>query len=262
MKPENIAISLSLIILTGCQYAFGKASASENYRTLSQSYKIEYEKFQNGLRTKKTDKEFQKAFDSEPTLKYSIKMAELMKANPDDPAAEDAAIWLMLNAWHTSKADTQRIAACKFLNERHSKSAKLDEVVPHLRYLNDQASADFLRKVIKENPSSKIRGLACLALGCRLADSPGAALLELPVKEDSRASEARSLLKEARDKYGSIEYREGKVSALASAQLYELDYLMPGKKAPEIEGEDVNGKKLKLSSYKGKVILLSYFGDW
>ena len=32
--------------------------------------------------------------------------------------------------------------------------------------------------------------------------------------------------------------------------------------APEIEGEDVDGTGFKLSDYRGKVILLDFWGDW
>jgi hypothetical protein len=32
--------------------------------------------------------------------------------------------------------------------------------------------------------------------------------------------------------------------------------------APEIEGEDLFGAKLKLSDYRGKVVLLDFWGTW
>ena len=35
-----------------------------------------------------------------------------------------------------------------------------------------------------------------------------------------------------------------------------------GKPAPEIAGEDIDGKKFKLSDYKGKVVLLDFWGNW
>ncbi|MBI4659689.1 MAG: PDZ domain-containing protein [Verrucomicrobia bacterium] len=36
----------------------------------------------------------------------------------------------------------------------------------------------------------------------------------------------------------------------------------PGKAAPEIEGEDMDGKKFKLSDYRGKAVMLDFWGDW
>jgi cytochrome oxidase Cu insertion factor (SCO1/SenC/PrrC family) len=35
-----------------------------------------------------------------------------------------------------------------------------------------------------------------------------------------------------------------------------------GKTAPDIKGKDVNGKAIKLSDFKGKVVVLDFFGDW
>jgi hypothetical protein len=35
-----------------------------------------------------------------------------------------------------------------------------------------------------------------------------------------------------------------------------------GQPAPEIEGTDLDGQPLKLSDYRGKVVLLSFWGKW
>lgn len=44
--------------------------------------------------------------------------------------------------------------------------------------------------------------------------------------------------------------------------LFTLKNLAVGKKAPEIEGEDLEGKKFKLSDYRGKVVSLVFWGSW
>ena len=35
-----------------------------------------------------------------------------------------------------------------------------------------------------------------------------------------------------------------------------------GQLAPEIEGEDLDGIPFKLSDYRGKVVMLDFYGDW
>jgi cytochrome oxidase Cu insertion factor (SCO1/SenC/PrrC family) len=35
-----------------------------------------------------------------------------------------------------------------------------------------------------------------------------------------------------------------------------------GQIAPQIEGEDIDGKHFKLSDYKGKVVLLDFWATW
>ena len=38
--------------------------------------------------------------------------------------------------------------------------------------------------------------------------------------------------------------------------------LVIGKEVPDIEGEDIDGKKFKLSEYRGKVVVLDFWGNW
>ena len=35
-----------------------------------------------------------------------------------------------------------------------------------------------------------------------------------------------------------------------------------GNQAPEISGEDIDGVAFKLSDYRGKVVVLDFWGDW
>jgi cytochrome oxidase Cu insertion factor (SCO1/SenC/PrrC family) len=42
----------------------------------------------------------------------------------------------------------------------------------------------------------------------------------------------------------------------------ETSPLAIGSVAPEIEGEDVDGQPFKLSDYRGKVVVLDFWGDW
>lgn len=48
----------------------------------------------------------------------------------------------------------------------------------------------------------------------------------------------------------------------ARATLYAIRSLAVGKVAPEIEGEDIDGKPMKLSDYRGKVVVLCFWGTW
>jgi len=41
-----------------------------------------------------------------------------------------------------------------------------------------------------------------------------------------------------------------------------LRNLAPGKPAPNITGSDINGKKINLSDYRGKYVLLAFWGSW
>jgi cytochrome oxidase Cu insertion factor (SCO1/SenC/PrrC family) len=49
---------------------------------------------------------------------------------------------------------------------------------------------------------------------------------------------------------------------MAKGELFEMSNLVIGKVTPEIEGEDIDGKRFKLSDYRGKVVLLDFWGNW
>lgn len=57
----------------------------------------------------------------------------------------------------------------------------------------------------------------------------------------------------------SLEYPIGE---LATPMLFAFEHLRDGKPAPEIVGNDVDGKPFKLSDYRGKVVVVDSFSDW
>ena len=48
----------------------------------------------------------------------------------------------------------------------------------------------------------------------------------------------------------------------ASGTIFEKTRLQIGMEAPDIVGEDLDGVEFKLSDYRGKVVLLDFWGDW
>lgn len=49
---------------------------------------------------------------------------------------------------------------------------------------------------------------------------------------------------------------------IAKNVLNELKNLGIGKTAPDVSGEDINGKPMKLTDFRGKVVVLDFWGDW
>ena len=48
----------------------------------------------------------------------------------------------------------------------------------------------------------------------------------------------------------------------AKQRLFAMQNIGIGKVAPEIEGVDLDGQEFKLSDYRGKVVLIDFWGDW
>jgi cytochrome oxidase Cu insertion factor (SCO1/SenC/PrrC family) len=57
--------------------------------------------------------------------------------------------------------------------------------------------------------------------------------------------------------YADTEYAER-----AENGIFELEHLAIGKVAPDFEATDQDGKKFELSDYRGKVVVLDFWGFW
>ena len=64
------------------------------------------------------------------------------------------------------------------------------------------------------------------------------------------------------EKYSNVRTYKGELSELAGREKFKIEHLSVGGNAPEIIGEDIAGKAMKLSDYRGKVVLLDFWGDW
>jgi len=71
-----------------------------------------------------------------------------------------------------------------------------------------------------------------------------------------------ALLARVEKEFADVDTGRGKLGARAKAALHELRDLAIGKPAPEIEGRDLEGVAFKLSEYRGKVVLLDFWGNW
>jgi thiol-disulfide isomerase/thioredoxin len=56
--------------------------------------------------------------------------------------------------------------------------------------------------------------------------------------------------------------REISLGELAKRELFERRELLPGKLAPETVGEDLDGKPIRLSDFRGRVVVLTFWASW
>ena len=84
---------------------------------------------------------------------------------------------------------------------------------------------------------------------------------------DSRSQEELNLLIDKYFKTGIEKYGEVQVSGKPFGETlepyhFEHSRLRIGKQVPDIIGEDIDGVRFKLSDYRGKVIMIDFWGDW
>ena len=86
--------------------------------------------------------------------------------------------------------------------------------------------------------------------------------LEALLKEPTPEWNGKPLTPEGRRNIETILARKKTLGQEAEAGLDEMLNLAVGRPAPEIKGADVDGKRLKLSDYQGKVVVLVFWGSW
>ena len=225
---------------------------------------------------------------------YATLLVQIAEQNPKDVAALDALLWV---ARHTrnvpGKTDTPNAKARAALIRDHLKSPKIGPFCLSLTYEEfDAGAVGLLRQVLEQHADKPVQAQAAYALAKLLQRRAGAAtFLQKQTDEkqiaafiktygpeaiadvkrsdsDGQKKEAETLLERlTQDKdYAAtvITYGDRSVTLgdLAGRDLFGLRHLVPGKPAPEISGEDIEGEPMKLSDFRGQVVLLDFWGHW
>jgi hypothetical protein len=103
-----------------------------------------------------------------------------------------------------------------------------------------------------------VKGQIMIAAGNSLRDQYEKASLAKAKDADDLYQKARTYFEEGAKKYAD----DKNLSTQFKDALYLLETRSIGKVAPEIEGEDLDGKGFKLSDYRGKVVVLDFWGHW
>jgi AhpC/TSA family len=201
------------------------------------------------------------------------KVIDLVRQDPTSDASFDALGWIVIEARNLTRP--YGLQAVELLRDHHTKNPKIGRVCGALGVWwrwEKEPVLEFLRAAARQNPDRTARGNATLALA-RLMNMK-AQTLEYQKKGDPKAAarEAEALFDEVVSKYAdcpnlrtrprSTNRFEGTIGDEAGAELFELRYLAVGKVPPDIEGEDLDGQKFKLSDYRGKVVVLDFWGHW
>jgi hypothetical protein len=160
------------------------------------------------------------------------------------------------------KAEIEKVF--KELAEQHTDQLKAErlETLCDLLSSGAKGSDALLRSLLEKDARREVQGVACLMLARVLARRADA----LPAGDAKAAKmrdESEKLFERATDTYADVKLSSGRtVGGEATSELFELRHLSVGKPAPNVEGVDQDGKKFKLSDYKGKVVLLDFWADF
>jgi len=185
-------------------------------------------------------------------LPSAAQLLSLVDADPKSPFAREAASWIILQTPEGPDVDR----AAEILQREHVRSTNLVALCEGLARSQRRCAKQLLQSVVAANPSSEVQAHACIALAAQLTQQANA------TGDQSVAMEAARLLERVISDYSQVEFGGKPLADQAQLEVEELRRHGVGQVAPEIEGVDLDGQPMRLSDYRGKVVVLTFWGTW
>lgn len=229
--------------------AAGQQDPQAAYNALAKSFAKEMNKWQTELQDKvkqarASGARLPRSAYRQPTKEFIDSAQEYAQQYA---GKEEAVMFL---GFILKNASTERNAvkwAVKTLASDHAGSKSIGEIVDYLPRVAQMAgrSANSLLDDIADNHSDNdTRAKALLARSRSLLERDDSAGAIADLEKVKGLTKDEDMLEEAAE------------------ALVEVKKLAVGSPAPEIEGVDVDGVAFKLSDYRGKVVLLDFWGFW
>jgi hypothetical protein len=230
----------------------------------------------------KEDKEKDELRDQIMSLgrSYAEKFLDVAETDPKDPAALQALTTVLTQA----EDSPQAMKAADLVVKYHLGDTKqLPNLLGMLGRSPSPAGEKVLRAVMAQARDNDAK--ATFALAQNLKEQAAAArefkdaspdevkqltarIGEAGVKRlqdadaDKLEAESAAFYERTIKEYADVKVFNRPLGPQAKGELNEMRHLSVGKPAPEITAEDIDGTKFKLSDYRGKVVLLDFWGNW
>lgn len=228
------------------------SAADQEYEQLVQQAKAADEKYRLRLDQFKDDRS--RAEFSKQKPDFAPQFEALAEKHAAAPVGLKALVWL-----------------CRFGNQQDA-GKYIDQIVSN--YLDSEQLVDAIRATapyagrvpaartlyraaLAKSPHRDVRGLACYYLAYSCVPEP-----DFGAIAPEREREAVALLERVIQEYGDVPSYRGPLGALAEGGLTAIEHLKVGKQAPPIQGRDLKGRKMKLSDYRGQIVVVTFWADW
>jgi hypothetical protein len=218
----------------------------EQYSAAQQEYYRPYQE----AKTEEESRKIQLDPAKDPRKTYRAKFEDLAGRAKGSEAGCKCWIWVFSNAY--DDPDTLQRAFDAIRGE-YLKSAALEDFVPALGWMGEAVgkdkAADLMEKLLAESPHDGVRAAVLV--------TQASAVIQGHNGNAEEIKSARAKLERVQKEFGKTRY-----AAQAAGMLFEEDHLQIGMQAPDFDALDQDGKPWKLSDYRGKVVVVDFWGYW
>ncbi len=187
---------------------------------------------------------------------YAAEVLKLIEASPDDPGVVEGLNWLVCQCLHLEAGKT----ALNLIATRYADRSGLAPALKRLEDADPVLAEAVLKAVLAASTHEAELAAASLALARHRFNAFEAAS-DPAEREKARAAAAESL-ERVLTTYPQVSIQGFVLADQAAAMLFEMTHLSPGVVAPDISGVDHSDKPFKLSDYRGRHVVLVFWGDW
>lgn len=141
--------------------------------------------------------------------------------------------------------DAQRATVLGIAAEHLAQSEAIVDHLPNLQYDGSNAATALVQKVVDTHPQVRAKGIGRFVLAMRAKGPQKELQLEAVGKE-----------------FADVKYEDATLGVVAGRILHALRNIQIGKVPPDIVGKDMDGTPFQLSDYRGKVVVLDFWGFW
>jgi len=200
--------------------------------------------------------QLQKSLGSLPAFglgELAFPVAEKVKKKLEDPKAAPLLMWVLSATLRPQTPEQGKLydATVDLLMERFADRPELEPLTNYLPMDTNPTWAEkHLRTLMEKNSSNDVKLEAKMAVATMLNN-----------KGEASQPEAEKMLETVVDELAKNPAKK-QLFQRAKSELDDIKIRGIGKPVPEIAGIDLDDKEFKLSDYKGKVVLIDFWGFW
>ena len=229
----------------------------ESFTEMKSHFRKRMSAYSKEFRAAKDNKAEREAiFENRPQAsEYNDVLCKFLKEGSSEEANKVVSWW-----WHGDRGTRNGERMVDILLEHHVDAEMLEKFIPRFRKALPKEKAEHAyRTLIEKNSFDAVKASSMYSLQALLANK-----VETLKGEEAEAMQAeiKSLRESLRGEFADMVDIVGVSFVDRMKGAVFADQLKIGKPVPEIVGADLDGVDFKLSDYKGKVVVLDFWGHW